>query len=263
MHTPEQMPVVYLGHGAPPLADDRLWTSQLASWSTNLPRPTAILVISAHWEAAPVTLGATRTVPLTYDFWGFPQKYFEVTYPAPGAPDLAREVTRLLGDHVAHDDARGLDHGAYVPLCEMYPQADVPVLQLSMPTLSPVELFELGRKLAPLRAQGVLIMGSGFVTHNLGLIKFGSTKDVDQRYGWSVDFDSWTTETLRSADIDAMLDFMHKAPAATLAHPRTEHFAPIFVSMGAAYGDQGTAFTASSVIDGYWYGLAKRSFQFS
>lgn len=263
MDTNERMPVVYLGHGAPPLADDELWTSQLAGWAKDLPRPKAILVVSAHWEAAPVTLGATRTVPLTYDFWGFSQRFFEVQYAAPGAPELAREVTRLLGGHVAHDEERGLDHGAYVPLVEMYPDADVPVLQLSMPTLSPFELFELGRKLSPLRDQGVLVMGSGFVTHNLSLIQFGKDAPKDQRHGWSVEFDSWTNEAMQSGDVDSLIDFTNKAPAPGLAHPRTEHFAPIFVSMGAAYGDWGENFSASSVIDGYWYGLAKRSFQLS
>ncbi|WP_134323722.1 dioxygenase [Cumulibacter soli] len=261
MNTHKRMPVVYLGHGAPPLADDELWTSQLADWSADLPRPKAILVVSAHWEAAPVTLGATRTVPLTYDFWGFPQRYFDVQYAAPGAPQLAAEVLRLLGGHVAQEEERGLDHGAYVPLVEMYPDADVPVLQLSMPTLAPAELFELGRKLAPLRYQDVLVMGSGFVTHNLGLIQFGSGANKGQRHTWSTEFDHWATETVQSGDVDALLDFMHKAPAAQLAHPRTEHFAPIFVSMGAAYGAVGEAFRAESVIDGYWYGLAKRSFQ--
>lgn len=261
MNATDRMPVLYFGHGAPPLADDKLWTSQLANWSADLPRPKAILVVSAHWEAAPVTLGATRTVPLTYDFWGFPQKYFEVKYPAPGAPELAKEVTRLLGGHVARDEERGLDHGAYVPLVEMYPGADVPVLQLSMPTLAPRELFELGRRLAPLRDQGVLIMGSGFVTHNLGLIQFGMSADKEQRHNWSIEFDQWTAEAVQTGDIDSLLDFMHKGPAAQLAHPRTEHFAPIFVSLGSVYGENGESFNAKSVIDGYWYGLAKRGFE--
>jgi 4,5-DOPA dioxygenase extradiol len=261
MNAIDRMPVVYLGHGAPPLADDELWTSQLASWSKGLPRPKAVLVVSAHWEAVPVTIGATRTVPLTYDFWGFSQRFFEVQYPAPGAPDLATEVTRLLGGHVARDETRGLDHGAYVPLVEMYPGADVPVLQLSMPTLSPFELFELGRRLSPLRDQGVLVMGSGFVTHNLSLIEFGRTANKEQRHSWSTEFDDWTTGAMQSADIDALIDFKNKAPAPRLAHPRTEHFAPIFVALGAAYGDTGESFKAESVIDGYWYGLAKRSFQ--
>src|ERR1044071_10473441 len=141
-----RMPALYLSHGAPPLADDEVWTRQLADWSAAMPRPESILVVSAHWEEAPLTLGATSTIPLVYDVWGFPEHYYQVKYPAPGAPALAAEVRSLLGD--VHDDPdRGLDHGAYVPLVEMYPGADVPTLQISMPTLDPVALFEIGRKL--------------------------------------------------------------------------------------------------------------------
>ncbi|MGH3431461.1 MAG: dioxygenase family protein, partial [Thermocrispum sp.] len=139
-----KMPALYLSHGAPPLADDERWTNELAGWSNRLPRPEAILVVSAHWEEAPLTLGATSTVPLVYDFWGFPDKYYDVTYPAPGAPHLAEQVRRLLrspaagkGHRVQDSPERGLDHGAYVPLVEMYPDADVPTLQISMPTLDP------------------------------------------------------------------------------------------------------------------------------
>src|SRR5438270_8941538 len=116
-----RMPALYLGHGAPPLADDPRWTAELAAWSAGLPRPTAILVVSAHWEEAPLTVGATRTVPLTYDFWGFPERYYRVTYPAPGAPALAARVRALLAQRYDTHQApeRGLDHGAYVPLVEM------------------------------------------------------------------------------------------------------------------------------------------------
>jgi len=146
-----RMPVLYLSHGAPPLADDRTWTRELATWSADLPRPDSILMISAHWEQAPLALSATTKVPLIYDFWGFPQHYYEVTYDAPAAPALAADVTKLLeapGTPVHRDQNRGLDHGAYVPLVEMFPQADVPVLQLSMPTLDPQKLFARSRRCA-------------------------------------------------------------------------------------------------------------------
>ena len=132
-----RMPVLYLSHGAPPLADDPTWTAELAAWSKDLPRPKSILVVSAHWESAPLTVGATEQVPLTYDFWGFPEHYYQVTYDAPGAPELAKDVHGLLsrpGQQVHQDPNRGLDHGAYVPLVEMFPEADIPVLQVSMPT---------------------------------------------------------------------------------------------------------------------------------
>jgi 4,5-DOPA dioxygenase extradiol len=251
-----RMPAIYLSHGAPPLADDTLWTKQLAQWARELPRPRSVLMISAHWEAAPLAIGATTTVPLVYDFWGFPDRYYQVTYPAPGAPALAQDVRKLLraaGTPVADLPDRGLDHGAYVPLKEMYPLADVPVLQISMPTLDPRRLFEVGRKLAPLRDEGVLIIGSGFFTHNLGAMTAGG--EVSQVMA---DFDHWGAEVLARGDIDALPDFQHKAPAARLAHPRTEHFAPLFVTLGAAAGDLSGART---VIDGFWYGLAKRSIQ--
>jgi 4,5-DOPA dioxygenase extradiol len=158
-------------------------------------------------DEAPLAIGATTTVPLTYDFWGFPERYYEVTYKAPGAPELASQVKKLLrapATPVLDVPGRGLDHGAYVPLVEMYPQADVPVLQISR------------------RA-------------------------------------TWTgQETLARGDLDALLDFQHKAPGARQAHPRTEHFAPLFVTLGAATDELATQRT---VIDGFWLGLARRSIQ--
>src|SRR4051794_16784012 len=141
------MPALFLSHGAPPLVDDPTWVGQLKDLAAELPRPRAILMASAHWESAPLMLGATETVPLVYDFGGFPQRYYQVQYRAPGAPELADQVRKLLhspGTPVYDDPTRGLDHGAYVPLKEMYPEADVPVLQVSMPTLDPTELFRIG-----------------------------------------------------------------------------------------------------------------------
>src|SRR6476469_2792339 len=154
-------PALYLSHGAPPLVDDELWVSQLNKWAAVLSTPSAILVVSAHWEAASLTIESTTTeTPLTYDFWGFPQHYYEVTYDAPGAPDLAARIEALMPDDepVAHDPDRRLDHGAYVPLTVMYPDATVPALQMSMPTLDPQQLLRLGERLRPLRDEGVLII---------------------------------------------------------------------------------------------------------
>lgn len=257
---PDRMPALYLSHGAPPLADDARWTGELQQWGADLPRPKAVLVVSAHWESAPLTVGATEQVPLTYDFGGFAQKYYEVTYDAPGAPELARDVAKLVagpGQPVYQDPNRGLDHGAYVPLVEMFPAADVPVLQVSMPTLDPVQLFELGRTLRPLRDDGVLIIGSGFTTHNLREAMSGFGEDESSQ--WTREFDAWAKETVEAGDVDAILDFQHRAPAALRAHPRTEHFAPLFVTLGAASED-GTV--PRSVVDGFWMGMSKRSFQF-
>ena len=124
----ERTPALYLGHGAPPLVDDPVWPGELAQWAKDLPKPKAILVVSAHWEESPLTIGATTPVPLVYDFYGFPEKYYRVTYPQPGAPWLAERVRQLIGKSTptADEPLRGLDHGAYVPLTVMYPEAEIP-----------------------------------------------------------------------------------------------------------------------------------------
>jgi 4,5-DOPA dioxygenase extradiol len=254
----ERMPAIYIGHGAPPLVDDELWVSQLADWAKRLPRPKAVLVVSAHWESAPLTIGATSPTPLVYDFWGFPEHYYQVTYAAPGAPDLAARVAALMPDRepVASQPGRGLDHGAYVPLTVMYPDADVPVLQVSLPSVDPGRLLELGRRLAPLRDEGVLILGSGFMTHGLPYLQMRSPGQRPP--GWSAEFDAWAAQALDRGDLDELVDFANRAPAVRYAHPTVEHLAPLFVTLGAADDPQAPPET---VIDGYWFGLAKRSVQ--
>lgn len=182
-------------------------------------------------------------------------------YPAPGAPELAGEVGTLLGDtgqSVRRDEERGLDHGAYVPLAEMYPDADVPVLQISMPTLDPAELFAIGRRLAPLRHREVLIVGSGFSTHNLREMNWHAGPDGHPP-NWSTEFDDWLSRQIQAQDVDALINFEHSAPAAELAHPRTEHFAPLFVALGAAADD---GLESTTPVTGFWFGLSKRSVQF-
>jgi len=253
-----RMPSIYIGHGAPPLVDDELLVTQLAAWAKALPRPSAILIVSAHWENAPLTLGATRTgTPLVYDFGGFPERYYRAQYRSPGAPELAAQVRKLLSDqHVADEPERGLDHGAYVPLTVMYPEADIPVLQVSMPTLDPQRLFEVGKRLQPLRDQGVLIIGSGFMTHGLPFLR--DFRVDAQPPEWSVEFDAWAHEALEKGNVDELEDFMHKAPAIRFAHPRTEHLAPLFVTLGAG---ESNGEALPSIIEGYWMGLYKRSIQ--
>jgi 4,5-DOPA dioxygenase extradiol len=253
------LPALYLGHGAPPLVDDPLWTDQLARWAAGLPRPTAILIVSAHWESAPLTVGATDTgVPLVYDFGGFPARYYQARYPAPGAPDLAARIRALMPDTepVAERPDRGLDHGAYVPLLVMYPDADIPVLQMSLPTLDPTRLIELGRRLRPLREEGVLIIGSGFLTHGLPYLKDWRTDAPAP--GWSADFDTWAGEALSRGAVDELIDFRNRAPGMPYAHPTVEHFAPLFVTLGTATDPEAPPLQP---IDGFWLGLSKRSLQ--
>jgi len=253
------MPVLFLSHGAPPLIDDELWVSQLAAWAADLPVPKAIVVVSAHWEAAPLTIGSTTVeTPLTYDFWGFPQRYYDVTYDAPGAAALAATIEALMpdGEPVAHDPDRRLDHGAYVPLTVMYPNADIPVLQISMPTLDPHRLLQLGERLRPLRDDEVLVIGSGFTTHSLPFLDDPSPGATPP--GWSVDFDSCAADRFSPGDVDGLVDFRNKAPGMPYAHPTIEHFAPLFVALGASGDPQQKP---GQIIDGYWMGLAKRSIQ--
>jgi len=252
----DRMPAVYLGHGAPPLVDDPLWVAELAAWAQAMPRPRAVLMISAHWQRAPLTLGATGDgVPLVYDFFGFPERYYRAQYPAPGAPWLADRVRALLAgtEAVVEQPARGLDHGAYVPLLVMYPEADVPVLQISMPGLDPRRLLAVGEQLRPLRDEGVLLMGSGFLTHGLPYLR-DFRMDAPPP-AWSADFDRWAGEALDAGDIDALVRF-DEAPGAGYAHPSTEHFAPLFVTLGARDTPPPVA-----VITGFWLGLSKRSVQ--
>ncbi len=261
MHTStsERMPALFISHGAPPLVDDALWVTQLQQLAAALPRPRAVLMVSAHWEAAPLMLGATETVPLVYDFGGFAQRYYQATYAAPGAPDLADAVHKLMPDsqHVVRT-TRGLDHGAYVPLSVMYPEADVPVLQMSLPTLDPDLLLGLGRRLAALRDEGVLIIGSGFTTHGLPFLSRANWQSPDAAApGWSREFDTWASETLAAGDVESLAAFRDRAPGMPYAHPTIEHLAPMFVTLGAAEDPE---VPPDQPIDGFWMGLAKRSF---
>jgi 4,5-DOPA dioxygenase extradiol len=254
----DTMPVIFAAHGAPVLLDDQQWMGELASWAKAMPRPVSILMISAHWGEPVTTVGAVRTVPLIYDFYGFPEQYYQTQYPSPGAPGLAervRERLRLTSIPYADQDDRGLDHGAYVPLVAMYPGADVPVLQLSMPPLEPKRLFEVGRALAPLRDEGVLIFGSGFLTHNM---RYAFRPGIP---AWAKEFDAWAAEAISRFDVDALVDFRTVAPAAATALPTWEHYAPLLVAAGAASVG---AHPATYPVAGFWMegAFTKRSVQF-
>lgn len=253
------LPALYIGHGAPPLLDDAEWMAQLASWTHTMPKPRAVLIVSAHWEAAPLMLSsAAAGTPLVYDFGGFQRRYYTLTYETPDATALAREVASLMPSSApAHQNpSRGLDHGAWVPLKVMYPLADLPVLQLSIPTHDPDKLLALGARLRPLRESGVLVIGSGFLTHGLPFLTAAMITD-GYVPGWSSDFDHWAGEALARGDVAALASY-REAPGMPYAHPTVDHFVPLFVTLGAASDPSAPP---STVIDGYWMGLAKRSFQ--
>jgi 4,5-DOPA dioxygenase extradiol len=253
------MPAIFAAHGAPILLDDAGWVEELSQWAKRLPRPRAVLMVSAHWEERPTTLGAVTSVPLVYDFYGFPERYYQTQYRAPGAPELAARVRSLLAEKkiaCKDDEKRGLDHGAYVPLVAMYPNADVPVLQLSMPALEPSVLLALGRALAPLRHEGVLIFGSGFLTHNMAYAFRRGTP------AWAHEFDEWAKSSLARFDVDALLDFQNRAPAAHTALPTWEHYAPMLVALGSVADSPREV---SFPVTGFWMdgAFTKRSVQWT
>ena len=249
--------MTFVAHGAPVLLDDAGCMAELASWANAMPRPTSILMVSAHWEERPTTLAATRTVPLVHDFYGFPERYYQTEYPSPGAPELAARVRELLRQKdiaCADDPERGLDHGAYVPLVAMYPGADVPVLQVSMPRLVPDELFGLGQALAPLRDEGVLVFGSGFLTHNM---RYAFRPGIPE---WAREFDAWVGDALLRLDFEALKDFRARAPGARMALPTWEHYAPVLVAVGAVADERPRP---TFPITGWWMdgAFTKRSVQ--
>lgn len=250
------MPALYIGHGAPLLLDDPIWSSEIASITKKFEKPKAILIVSAHWESAPISISsATAGTPLVYDFGGFAQKFYEMTYKTPDATALAARIAAMMPDNEPlHQSTRGLDHGAWVPLMIMYPDADIPVLQMSMPTSDPGKLIEIGKRLQPLRDEGVLIIGSGFMTHGLPFLRDFSINAAVP--GWSSDFDQWAADALSRGDVDALASYKDLAPAVQYAHPTVEHFTPLFVTLGAATNPESISET---LVEGFWMGLSKRS----
>lgn len=257
----ELLPALYIGHGAPPLVDDPIWKGELAALTQSMAKPKAILIVSAHWESAPLTVGATDfATPLIYDFSGFDPKYYNLEYQSPDSSELLNLLGSILPTETRLNQQknRGLDHGAFVPLLAMYPDADIPVLQMSIPTHKPDELIELGKRLATLREHGVLIIGSGFLTHGLPFLRDWRIEAVPP--SWSIEFDHWAREAIARADLDTLVNYQELAPGMPYAHPTVEHLSPLFVTLGAS-ADMNTA--ADVVIDGYWMGLAKTSVQVS
>ncbi|MCK8515839.1 dioxygenase [Methylonatrum kenyense] len=248
--TTQDLPVLFVPHGAGPCffmdwEPPGTW-ARMEQWLRSVPelvgvRPRALLVVSGHWEAPVFTLNAQRQPPLLYDYGGFPPHTYELQYPAAGSPALAARVESLLGEpgmDVALEHERGLDHGVFIPLKVMYPDADVPVVQLSLKRgLDPADHLAMGRALAPLRREGVLIIGSGMSYHNMQRFRFDDAElDPD-----SVAFDAWLRDTvpLPAAEREQRLAAWVRAPGGRAAHPREEHLLPLHVAAGAANQDTG------------------------
>ena len=212
------MPALFVGHGSPMNAiEDNAWRRAWAAAARAIPRPKAVLCVSAHWETAGVAVSASGRPETIHDFYGFPDELFAVEYPAPGDPALCETVAALVKSApVALDPDRGLDHGAWSVLCAMYPDADVPVVQLSLATRRPAAFhYALGRELAPLRDQGILVLGSGNIVHNLGVIDFRRRGGYD----WAVRFDRAVRERILARDHAALVDYETLDAAAALAGP--------------------------------------------
>jgi 4,5-DOPA dioxygenase extradiol len=228
-----RFPAVFVSHGAPTLALERNATVEfLRGLGPELGKPQALLCVSAHWNTSLPMVSAAARPDTIHDFGGFPEELFRMRYPSPGAPALAARVVELLdgaGVACALAPDRGLDHGAWVPLKMMYPEADVPVTQLSIqPQQDPAHHLRLGRALASLRGEGVLILATGSATHNLARVGGGDTPP-----DWARQFDEWLYRKISEGAVEELLDYRRLAPYAAAAHPTDEHLLPLFVAMGA------------------------------
>ncbi len=229
------LPSLFVSHGSPQFALDAGSTGPaLHAWAQAHAQPSAIVAMSPHWMAHTPTVMATSAPQTWHDFGGFAPELYQLQYPAPGQPALAREVQALLqaaGIDAGLDERRPFDHGTWVPLLHMYPQADVPVLQLALPAhWGPAQVHALGRALRPLRARGVLLMGTGSMTHNLAEFFGGQTEPAP----YVLEFARWVEDQIASGDPTALLDYRQQAPHAQRAHPTEEHFLPLFFALGAA-----------------------------
>jgi 4,5-DOPA dioxygenase extradiol len=257
-----RVPTLFLAHGSPmsALGTDRL-AAGLRGVGERVGGMKAIVVISAHWQTPlPPRITAWRQAELVYDFGGFPDELYRLQYPAPGDPVLAERIAGLLrasGIGAALETRRGLDHGAWVPLRLAWPDAAVPALQLSLPHAEPRRIFELGRALRPLREEGVLLAGTGGIVHNLARVRFGAVEGAVD--GWAAAFDDWVTARVAAGDVESLVDYRKLAPHASEAVPTSEHFDPIFATLGAVFeGEQPV-----TLIEGFELAnLSLRSFGF-
>lgn len=230
-------PVFFISHGAPTFAlEPGQLGARLTALGKELTGVKAVLVVSPHWQTDGVRVMANKSPATLHDFGGFPQPLYELQYPAPGHLQFAVEASQLLaaaGFAVGLDDGRGLDHGVWVPLIHLLPAADVPVFQVSLPhTLDAAGALRLGRALAPLRQRGVLIVGSGSMTHNLYEIRASATGEA----AYAREFAAWVRAAVLAGDTEKLVDYRRLAPHAERAHPTEEHFLPLLVAIGANGG---------------------------
>ena len=252
----QKLPVLFISHGNPMTVFDQTSAREYQDWRDSLPQARAMLIFSAHWESDSLLMGETVAHnTIIYDFYGFPQQLYELQYPAPAADFLVTPIRQLLGYEVPVSN-RGIDHGVWVPLLHMWPKADLPILQMSLPVaFDNRDLHNLGRQLAPLREQGVLIVGAGTLTHNL---RDGLAHKYQSPPEWARRFDAWVETSLLN-NREQLLIWERVAPNASMNHPSAEHFRPLLVALGAADDDDPVSFP----ITGYDFQVfSKRSVQF-
>lgn len=230
------LPSLFISHGSPMLAlQPGASGVVLTRLAAELPTPAAIVVVSAHWESAELLVTGAAKPQTWHDFGGFPPELYQVQYPAPGNPQLAQDIVRRLNDAglpARTDERRPFDHGCWVPLSLMYPQADIPVVQVSLPSQhGPALQLQVGKALAGLRGQNVLLLGSGSITHNLSELDFYA--EPENIAPWASEFRDWMVDKLQHDDLDALLDYRRQAPHARQNHPSEEHLLPLFFARGA------------------------------
>jgi 4,5-DOPA dioxygenase extradiol len=238
-----KMPVLFVGHGSPMNAAlDNAYTRSLRALGEDLPRPAAVLVVSAHWLTEGTYICCADRPQQIYDFYGFPDELYRITYRPAGAPDLARAAAqRLKPESVNCDTAWGLDHAAWAVLLHMYPRADIPVLEMSLDIGKPARHhYEIGKQLSFLRRQGVLVMGSGNIVHNLQRMKYDMD---DEPFAWAVEFDAYARDCLIAGDHQGLIDPAPAGRAAQLAIPTNDHYLPLlYVIALQETGEQATFF---------------------
>ncbi len=249
---PQPTPAIFFGHGNPMNALLRnAYTEQWAAIGTRLPRPKAILCISAHWYIEDVAVTVSTSPRTIHDFGGFPRELYQVQYPAPGDPDLAARVQKLRAPlPVRLDERWGLDHGTWAVLCHVYPRADIPVVQLSIDETQPPSFhYDIGQRIAPLREEGVLIVGSGNVVHNLHAYAWG--RHLVEPFDWAVDFEKRVRELLQADEPKPLVDYETRLGSeAMLAVPTPDHYLPLLYVLGARTASEPVTFPVEGVDGG-------------
>lgn len=258
--TPTRMPALFLAHGSPMNAiEDTPYSRAWRALGKALPRPRAILAVSAHWETHGVAVTAMPQPRTIHDFGGFPQALFDMQYPAPGSPELAARVAELLAPEPVVQDtgAWGLDHGSWSVLVHLFPQADIPVVQLGLDVSRPASAhYALAQRLRPLRDEGVLIAGFGNIVHNLRAARRG---DDAPAYPWAEQFDAAVARALTTGDHAALTDWPTLASQAGFSVPTDEHYLPLLYAAGAAFPDETVSFPTDGIA---WGSLSMRSAAF-